>query len=424
MSPQRLWQTLALGLKSVMAHKLRSALTILGVVFGVGSVIVMMAVGEGARVEAIRQIEELGSTNILVRSIKPTADSANDTGGGIRYGLTAADLDRIVSTIPTVVSAVPVREHHKQIWHLDRSVKGRVVGVTPQYQSLNTLVLQRGRFISRLDLQRSAAVAVLAAGTAQALFPTKDPIGRTVRVGEDRYLSVIGVMEPGVRSSNRRGSVRSQDYSQDLYIPFTTDAARFGEVVSFDPARTHQREIVEISQITVAVDDTAHVKETAGIIANTIAENHPAQDTVMTVPLELLEKAERAQRMFTMVLAAIASISLIVGGIGIMNIMLATITERTREIGIRRAIGATRGDISRQFVIETVVLSGTGGVVGLIVGITLAYILGHFFTLSTIVRPWSPVLAFAISVAVGLVFGAYPARRAASMDPIKALRHE
>jgi putative ABC transport system permease protein len=265
---------------------------------------------------------------------------------------------------------------------------------------------------------------VLGAGVAQALFPVQDPIGRVLRVDGDRYFRVVGVTTPAARSAVGDDSLIAQDYNQDVYIPFTTDALRFGQTVSFDRARTRIREILEISRITVAVDDVAHVKETAQIIGRMVSDNHPLGDTAITVPLELLEQAEQTQRMFTMVLGAIASVSLVVGGIGIMNIMLATITERTREIGIRRAIGATRQDISRQFAIETVVLAGSGGLVGLGMGVAVAYLLGSWFTLDTIVRPWSPLLALTISVAVGLVFGAYPAHRAARMDPIKALRHE
>jgi len=413
-------------MKSLAAHKLRSALTILGVVFGVGSVIVMLAVGEGARVAAIQRIQELGSTNIMVHSVKPATAAAatGQRGGSFRYGLTPTDLGQIVATIPTVVSALPVREHHKPLRYLDREIKGRVVGVTPEHQSLNRLVVSRGRFIGDTDLEKAAGVVVLAAGVAQALFPTQDPIGRVLRVDSDRYFKIIGVTAPAARSAVGDDSLIAQDYNRDVYIPFTTDAFRFGQTVSFDRARTRMREILEISQITVVVDDVAHVKETAQIIGRMISDNHPLGDTAITVPLELLEQAEQTQQMFTMVLGAIASVSLVVGGIGIMNIMLATITERTREIGIRRAIGATRQDISRQFLIETVVLAGTGGLVGLGIGIAAAHLLGFWFALDTIVRPWAPLLAFTISVAVGLVFGAYPAQRAARMDPIRALRHE
>jgi putative ABC transport system permease protein len=185
-----------------------------------------------------------------------------------------------------------------------------------------------------------------------------------------------------------------------------------------------QAERLELSQITVAVDTMEHVKKTAEIIRGLLEQFHDIKDTEITIPLDLLEKAEETQRVFTLVLGAIASIALVVGGIGVMNIMLATVTERTREIGIRRALGARRGDIALQFLVETMVLSSTGGLVGVGLGIGLSHFVNHFFSFPTIIPPWSPILAFAVSVAVGLIFGTYPARRAACMDPIEALRHE
>jgi putative ABC transport system permease protein len=183
-------------------------------------------------------------------------------------------------------------------------------------------------------------------------------------------------------------------------------------------------EKLQISQITVAVDQMEHVKKTADIIQGLLDQFHKKKDTEITVPLDLLEKAEQTQRIFTLVLGAIASVSLIVGGIGIMNIMLATVTERTREIGVRRALGAKRRDIALQFLVETVVLSSAGGVIGVLLGFLLSYIVNHFFHFPTIIPAWSPLLAFGVSVAVGVIFGLYPAQRAARMDPIEALRHE
>ena len=220
------------------------------------------------------------------------------------------------------------------------------------------------------------------------------------------------------------GSLPARDYSQDIYIPFPTDQQRFGENVVFDRASSQPPEKVEISQITVSVGEMDQVKPTAHIIEAIISEHHKRGDTAMTVPLDLLEKAEQTQRIFTWVLTAIASISLLVGGIGIMNIMLATVTERTREIGIRRALGARRADIIWQFLIETGVLSGTGGILGVCLGLVGAFAASRMTGVPILVQAWAPLLAFGISVGVGLVFGIYPARRAANMDPIQALRHE
>jgi putative ABC transport system permease protein len=425
MSLERFLHTLRLALKSILVHGLRSTLTILGIVLGVASVIVMLAVGEAAKYEAIRQIQELGATNIIVRSVKPVElNKQNEQQYRLDYGLTSADVDRMLSTIPTVMSVTPLREFRKDIRHLDKKLEGRVVAVMPNFLEMNGLKLSRGRFITALDNERFENVVVLAADTAENLFPVEDPIGKSVRVGESHYYKIIGVTEHRAATAGIGGSLAAQDFNRDVYIPYTTDKARFGKVVTYQRAGTYQVEKLEISQITVAVDSMQHVKKTAEIIQGLLDQFHTQKDTEITVPLDLLQKAEQTQRIFTMVLGAIAGISLVVGGIGIMNIMLATVTERTREIGIRRALGAKRRDIGLQFLIETVMLSSSGGLMGIAVGIGLAYAVTKKLDLPTIIQPWSPIVAFAVSAAVGLIFGTYPARRAANMDPIEALRHE
>jgi putative ABC transport system permease protein len=425
MAFERSRHILRVGLKSIGVHRLRSTLTVLGIVLGVGSVIVMLAVGEAARYQAIQQIKDLGATNVIVRSVKPTEDNKENKGSEIlQYGLTKRDMERIRDTIPTVLSVTPIREFRKDIRYHDLKLEGRVVGVTPNFLEMNGLHMSRGRFISELDDERFANVAVLAAETAEKLFPLDDPIGRSVLVGDEHNYRVIGVTEFKAPSAGIGGSMAAQDYNRDVYIPFATDQARFGRMLFYNRAGTFQIEKLELSQITVAVDTMEHVRQTANIIQGVLDQYHTQKDTALTVPLELLEKAEQTQRVFTLVLGAIASISLLVGGIGIMNIMLATVTERTREIGVRRALGAKRRDIALQFLVETVVLSSAGGVLGVCVGMGLSHVVTRFFGFPTIIEPWSPLLAFAVSLAVGLVFGTYPARRAAYMDPIEALRHE
>jgi putative ABC transport system permease protein len=397
----------------------------MGIVLGVASVIVMLAVGEAARYQAIQQIKDLGAINIIARSVKPVLDDKKNQGQFIlTYGLTLDDMERIATTIPTVKSITPLREFRKDLRHLDRKVEGRVVAVMPKFLDMNGLHLSRGRFISELDNERLANVVVLAAETAEILFPIEDPIGRTVQVGERHDYLVIGVTSRRAPSAGIGSSLSAQDYNRDVYIPFNTDQVRFGKtLISWRPG-SMQAEKLELSQLTIAVDQMEHVKKTAELVQAVLDQYHTEKDTAITVPLDLLEKAEQTQRIFTLVLGAIASISLMVGGIGIMNIMLATVTERTREIGIRRALGAKRRDIAVQFLIETVVLSSVGGLLGVGLGIGLAHVVSHFFEFPTIIQAWSPMLAFGVSVAVGLIFGTYPARRASYMDPIEALRHE
>jgi putative ABC transport system permease protein len=411
---------------SLTVHWLRSILTILSIVLGVASVIVMLAVGEAARQQAVKQIEELGATNIIIRSVKPPEESKeNANADQFSYGLTMDDLERIQTTIPTVRSATPMREFRKDVRYLDRKLEARVVSVLPEYQPMNGLKLAKGRFITALDNQRYENVAVLGAETAQTLFPVEDPIGRSVRINEDQYYVVVGVTEHKASSAGVGTSLGATEYNRDVYIPFATDRVRFGPILTYFKAGTYKAEKIEISQLTVVVDKMENVKTTADVIQGTLEQFHKQQkDTELTVPLDLLERAEKTQRTFTLVLGAIGSISLIVGGIGIMNIMLATVTERTREIGIRRALGAKRSDIARQFLGETVVLTSVGGLFGIGLGLAFCYVVDRFFGWPTLIRIWSPVLAFSVSVAVGIVFGTYPALRAARMDPIEALRHE
>ena len=416
---------LRLSLHSLLVHQLRSILTILGIVLGVGSVIVMLSVGEAARYEAIQQIQELGATNIIVRSVKPMDDSKKDADQEIlTYGVTIEDKQRIEETIPSVVSVTPMREFRKDADYLDHKLEARVVAVMPEYFPSNGLTLSKGRLINRRDNEGFENVAVLGAETAEKLFPIDDPIGRSVRLDGNQYYRIIGVTQRRASSAGVGSSLSAQDYNRDVYIPFETDRVRFGSVLSYFRSGTFKIEKFELSQMTVAVDSMDHVKQTAEIIQSTLDQYHTKKDVEITVPLDLLERAEKTQRIFTLVLGAIASISLIVGGIGIMNIMLATVTERTREIGIRRALGAKRRDIAWQFLAETMTLSSLGGFLGVGLGIGLSFVVTSFFHFPTIIRAWSTLLAFAVSVIVGLVFGTYPARRAALMDPIEALRHE
>ncbi len=426
MSLQQLLMGLRLAFRSTLAHLLRSLLTILGIVLGVASVILMLAVGEGVKHEAIQQIQDLGATNLIVRSIKPLDDDHKDKSGNLllTYGLTVRDLECITATVPTVKAATPMREFRKEIRHLDHQIETRLVGCMPNFLELNGLHISVGRFFLPRDNQQLANVCVLGAEAADILFPLENPLGRVVSVVGGHDYTVVGVTERRAPSAGVGGSLSGQDYNRDFYIPFATDQARFGTLLINFQKGNIGIEKLEISQLTISVDRMENVKETAHIIEGILAGFHKQKDTAITIPLDLLEKAEQTQRLFTLVLGAIASIALLVGGIGIMNIMLATVTERTREIGIRRALGAKRSHIILQFLLEATVLSSIGGIVGVSLGMGLSFAVTHFIHLQTIIRPWSPLLAFVVSVAVGLVFGTYPARRAARMDPIEALRHE
>jgi putative ABC transport system permease protein len=433
--------TWTLGIKSLLLHPLRSMLTVLGIFIGVASVIWLLAIGEGISLKAQEQIAGLGAENIIIRSIKPPSEATADARGLVPYGITRLDYETMTETIPTVARALPIREITRQFRYGPRFLDGRLVGCTPDYADVTQLVVDRGHFLTAADLAQKKNHCVLAAATAERLFPYEDPLGRTIRIEREPYV-VVGVLKPRAASAGIGGSFAAQDFSKDVYIPITTLWSRIGDRVLTFGSGSFSGEIVELSQVTLRVNQVENVLDTAEIVKNTLRERHEMEDYAVTVPLELLEQAENTRMMFILFLGMIAAISLIVGGIGIMNIMLATVTERTREIGIRRALGARRADITRQFLAETIVLSVLGGLTGIAGGLICAPLieLGRsaltavapemmedvpevIRTMTPRVVPMSIPLAFGISVVVGVVFGLYPAVRAAKMNPIEALRH-
>jgi len=423
----RVQSTMRMGLKSLCLHKLRSFLTVLGIICGVCSVIAMLAIGEGASFEAQEQIRQLGSNNIIVNSVKPPEEGsvATEQTSALKYGLTYTDAERLRSTVPGVAVVVPSRQVRRHIVRRQRRVDGNIVGTVPWYREVANRSLVRGRFVTTLDMHAQAAVCVLNEAVARKLFPMEEPLGQTVRVGGDCY-QVVGILRA---SSAKAGSAGGEPtVGLDIYIPMTTAEGRYGDTDMRRRSGSFEATIIQLHSIIVQVsapmptlDEMTH---TARAIERVLRHGHNKQDYEIVVPLELLERARETKRIFNIVLGSIAAISLLVGGIGIMNIMLATVTERTREIGIRRALGARRRDIVAQFITETTLLSSTGGLLGVALGLVLPYLVTRFAGMLTIVMPSSCVLAFSISVAVGLVFGIYPAYRAAAMDPIEALRHE
>ena len=426
----RLRRTVALGFKSLWLHRLRSLLTVLGIVFGVCSVIAMLAVGEGASYEAQEQIRKLGSKNIIVRSLKPEEERSVSSEGSyvLEYGLTYRDLRRIQSTIPGVTVVMPGRIIRRHVWNGKYRVDAEIFGTVPWYPETRHLSLRSGRFFTHTETENKRNVCVLDARAVRKLFPLEEPLGQNVRAGAD-YYKVVGVLEPEstrATAASVKGGGNGTEASAlaRLYIPLTAAKDRFGEVLLKRRSGSFEAERVELHEATVTVHKQDDVEETALIVSDLLEKHHKKNDYEIIVPLELLRQAERTKRIFNIVLGAIAAISLIVGGIGIMNIMLASVTERTREIGIRRALGAKRRDIVIQFLIETVILSSAGGAIGVVLGIAIPFLITIFAEMVTIVTPWAPLIAFSISALVGIVFGIYPALRAADMDPIEALRHE
>lgn len=431
------FQTLRLGISSLLLHKLRSGLAALGIFIGTSAVIWLVAMGEGVSFQAQQQIQELGALNIIVRSVKPPLDSSDSEGPFLEYGLLRDDFRRIQSNIPTIRSAIPIREISRELRVRDRTADAKLVGCTSEYFELNHLSIARGRFLNNRD--RGLNVVVLGDETARQLFPFEDPIGNSVRIEEDIYV-VVGQTEARDASAAIGGSLEARDYNLDAYIPLDTLRERIGDMVMTRRAGGWDGELVELSQVTLTVGTLDEVDETAEIISTLLERYHEKPDYAVVVPKELLRQAQRMRTLFNLLLVVIAGISLLVGGIGIMNIMLATVTERTREIGVRRALGATRRDIMQQFLTETVVLTGAGGLLGVGFGflcgpvvqalqqlansITPGLVPESVQSLEPRIAPWSVILAVSISVGLGILFGIFPARRAAYMDPIEALRHE
>ncbi len=428
-------RSFSLALRSLWLHKLRSFLSVLGIIIGTTAVIALMAFGEGSMHDALEDIKRQGATNIIVRSVKPPDDAASSQRRMAVYGLTWADYERF-GTIPTVVRRVPMRIFSQEIQYLERKYTGRVVATIPEYQEVNQLELASGRFLTGDDDHQMLNVCVLGSVVADKLFPFEEAVGKTVKLGNTAgsfFYRIVGVIKDRMPTGGTGGSQAAEDYNSDVYIPFETCRVRYGTRIVNRKPGSFSMEEVELSQVTLTVRDMESVRP-AGEVVRSLLEDlqlHPRKDDyALTVPLDRLEAAEREKDRFTQLLAVIASISLLVGGIGIMNIMLATVTERTREIGIRRALGAKRRDITLQFLIEAVVQTSVGGFVGVVLGLgavfafPIAYRWATSSNLPAQINYDSILLSVAVAIVVGVLFGLYPARRAALLDPIEALRHE
>jgi putative ABC transport system permease protein len=419
----RLARNIALGIKNLLLHKLRSILTMLGVVFGVGSVIAMLSVGEGASKEALERIRMLGSNNIIITSMKPVEEEAGSGGRMLRlsvYGLLYDDEQRIRETFPAVDRTVPVKILRKEGRLHDQTLELRMVATVADWADLVQRPIIAGRTLIERDIKDRANVVVLTEYGARRLLATQNSIGQTLKLGPD-YFEVVGIVK---NETGPAGGVQTPDQEVDAYVPLSLARERFGDINRRRTAGSEESERVELHQMIVQLKNTDDVERVAAGIEAMLKRFHKKLDYKMSIPLALLREAEATKRRFNIVLGSIAGISLLVGGIGIMNIMLASVTERTREIGIRRAIGAKRKQIVMQFLIETVVLSTIGGLIGVGIGVIIPWLITYFANMPTVVRLYSLVLSVGISMGVGIVFGLYPAIRAAALDPIVALRHE
>ncbi|RMF73471.1 MAG: FtsX-like permease family protein [Acidobacteria bacterium] len=395
-------------------HRLRTLLTLLGMIFGVGAVISMLSIGQGARRQALEMIDALGLRNVIVEAVEQPEERLKEIRED-SLGLTLRDLEVALDTLPQVVAHTAIKEI--SVYGI-LSGEGRsdaaVFGVSPTHFDMAHVPLAAGRAFTEQENLRYAPVAVIGARVARDLFGSASAVGRLFKVNHV-WLTVVGVAAPRAIAGDSFEGVALDAPENRIYVPIRTALKRF----RFKPLED------ELDAIHLQVDETASIPATAATVRRLLEVRHQGvRDYRIVVPQDLLEQHRRTQRIFDIVMASIAGISLLVGGIGIMNIMLATVVERTREIGIRRAVGARRGDIRRQFVIEALTVSLAGGLAGVVLGFALAWAISAF---SGWPFAWSfaaPLVAFTVCAATGLVFGIYPAEKAARLDPIEALsRH-
>jgi putative ABC transport system permease protein len=408
---------LRMGMQNLLLNKVRSLLTMLGIIFGVAAVIAMMSIGAGARQQVMAFIEQLGVRNLIVEAKEANAWDEWRNTRRTSPGLTLRDYRTIQASTPGLVETTPRKRFTpgKMIPKPERDTPV-LYGVNPNYQQIAGLHVVAGRFYDAADDADAAAVVVLGQGAKSNLFGANEAIGEYVKVN-DQWLQVIGVVGPQVSSPGTLEGLPAQDLNNLMYVPLSTALLRM------EDSRSPMRD--EIDGIYVQVRSAAQTVPSAAVVRGILDSSHRgANDFSVIIPAELLAEQQRTQRIFDLVMVAIASISLLVGGIGIMNIMLASILERTREIGVRRAVGARQHDVVRQFLMEAVLISLVGGLIGIAFGFGMSRVIAWLAGWSTIMTLSSILLSFFFSVTIGLVFGIFPAMKAARLDPVEAIRHE
>lgn len=408
-------ENLNLAFDGLLSHKLRSFLTMLGIIFGVAAVIAMLSIGEGAKQEAIEKFKDLGVNNIIVREKKLTEKEIQEIRAKFSQGLSLKDVEAIQEIVPKVKNVAPQAEKELDAKFEDKSAKATVIGITPVFKNILNYRTALGNFIEEDHYTRYLKVCVLGAGIARTLFPVENPLNKMVKVA-DQWFEVIGIMENKALFTETVGELAARDLNNDIYIPLTTFLRRLTKENQLDS---------EIKQITIQAENSEVLLEVAAVTKRILERRHFKNDDFnIIIPYELLKQEEKERRIYNILLGSIAAISLLVGGIGIMNIMLATVSERTREIGIRRAIGATRKVVLEQFMMEAMALSLTGGLIGIFLGVGMSLTINWITNFKTVVTFFSVFIAFFVSGAVGVIFGMLPARKAANLDPIESLRYE
>ena len=438
-----------LAMEGVSANKLRSFLTALGIIFGVAAVIAMLAIGTGAKKAILEQMKLIGTNNIVIESVLPSereeeeeqnATTTTTAGVGVNNdnkkpyspGLSLQDVDAIGKVLPNVDAISPEIVLSTNFISRGLMQKGKCVGVTNAFFDLNRLDLEAGRFFHESHMAGGRPVCIIGKNISTRFFKQEDPIGQKIKCG-NTWLTIVGVLEKRQATKESLIDLGIRDYNSDIYIPVTAALLRFKNralVSKSDLGRRGRRNnqdenYHQIDRIVVRVEDSKTLRASADLVSRLLVRRHREQvDFEIQIPELLLEQEQKTQDTFNFVLAVIAGISLLVGGIGIMNIMLASVLERIKEIGVRRSLGANRQDIVYQFLFEAIFISLIGGLIGVLVGVLSARTISAYAEIPTIVSGWSIFLSFGVAATVGLIFGLFPARKAARQDPIKALRSD
>lgn len=430
-------ESVRIGLQGLLAHRFRSVLTALGIIFGVAAVIAMLSIGEGARLEALEQIRLMGVNNIIVRTKDTPPASSENAKANFSPGLLRQDADAIQDICPGIDFVVPQWEKSTFGQYKSERKEVRLIGTTPAFQDAFGYRLSKGRFIAQGHLEEQANVCVIGSDVKDLLFHFEDPVGRAMKL-DTQWFTVIGVMVPRLAPSKKVENLDVRNLNRDIYIPLTTAQFKMerykggganmqfmGGGIRFSSNDRIPVPKMLLDQLTVKSTSEENIGEVARIIRRILARRHyGVEDYEVIVPEALVEQSQKTQQIFNVVMGAIAGISLLVGGIGIMNIMLASVLERTKEIGVRRAVGATRADVLGQFLFEATFLSVIGGVIGIALGFSMTGLITLYAGWRTVVSFAAVLLAFTVSAAVGISFGYYPARKAATQNPIESLRYE
>ncbi len=408
-----LTENLRIGMDALLAQKARSLLTMLGIIFGVAAVIAMTSISSGARKEMMEAIKGLGVNNVMVMVREPASDAQRKALRKLNpKALHMGDVHALRELLSDIRHAVPLRRIEETV-RMPVVMEVGLTGVIPEFSEVFGIQLTAGRFLAEEDNQQRAPVAVITEPLSRKLFPLTTPINQQIKVGEE-WFTVVGVVRTPFGGFSAMG-LDMPDMSRDIYLPLQTLQSRFPLEKGASP----------LASVLLQVNEEQHVRPVAAAVNRILERRHRgAEDVEIVVPIELLKQSQQTQRIFNIVMGAIASISLLVGGIGIMNIMLSSVLERTREIGVRRAVGATRTNVVVQFLLEAVLLSLIGGAVGILLGMGMSWAITLYAGWRTVIGIWAVLLAFGVSASVGILFGWWPAQKAAAMNVINALRYE